>query len=134
MSFYLSLLVLIGTKCKFLGWYTTSNVQEGFGKCCTARSPYVRGRNYLSYDTLYNSVTPWCRPTFYASYKSYVCPLSSGVWWLYVLQEVAEWETKMWRDTGWPRHTKKACWNWVICTRLKPYLPTRKFEKFCILR
>ena len=41
----------------------------------------------------------------HTSYESYACPLSYGICWNYLLQEVAEWQTKMKRHACRPQES-----------------------------
>ena len=55
----------------------------------------LRGISNLKSYNIHNSATFWSISGCYASYESYLGPLSSDVWYPYMLQGVREWQTKM---------------------------------------
>ena len=60
----------------------------------------IRGKRWKDRYN-FNSYAASCgKSGLYASNESHVCPLSYGVWWVYVLPEAAEWQTKMKRESG----------------------------------
>ena len=70
------------------------------GQKLQAQYGLVRGKRWKDRYN-FNSYAASCSKSgLYASNESHVCPLSYGVWWVYVLPEAAEWQTKMKRESG----------------------------------